>query len=120
MQAFGVRTSLDDFGTGSSSLGILQDLPIREIKIDGSFVARLEEGDQAGATVVRSIADLGRNLGMDVVAEGVQSAESLTLIGQLGCNLAQGYQIGPPMSAAAVGLVAAATQEPETVDLRDD
>ena len=120
MQAFGVRTSLDDFGTGSSSLGILQDLPIREIKIDGSFVARLDEGDQSGATVVRSIADLGRTLGMDVVAEGVQSAESLTLVGQLGCHLAQGYHIGPPMSASAVGLVAAATQEPATVDLRDD
>jgi len=120
MQAFGVRTSLDDFGTGSSSLGILQDLPIREIKIDGSFVGRLEVGDQSGATVVRSIVDLGRNLGMDVVAEGVQSAESLTLVTQLGCHLAQGYHIGPPMSAGAVGLVAAATQEPTTVDLRDD
>jgi diguanylate cyclase (GGDEF)-like protein len=84
MRAFGVRTSIDDFGTGASSLGTLQDLPINEIKIDRSFVAAQRLGRRA--TVVRSIADLGRNLGIDVVAEGVQSNEALTLVGQLGCR----------------------------------
>lgn len=120
MLPFGVRASLDDFGTGSSSFGTLQDLPICEIKIDGSFIARLADDDSTSAAVVRSIADLGRSLGVDVVAEGVQSATALSISGQLGCHLAQGYHIGPPMSAGAVGLVAAATQEPATVDLRED
>jgi diguanylate cyclase (GGDEF)-like protein/PAS domain S-box-containing protein len=120
MRAFGVRTSIDDFGTGSSSLGTLQDLPINEIKIDSSFVAKLD-GSEASTTVVRSIADLGRNLGVAVVAEGVQTGEALALVAQLGCRFAQGYHIGPPMSAGAVGLVAAATQEPapSTIDIRD-
>jgi EAL domain-containing protein (putative c-di-GMP-specific phosphodiesterase class I) len=70
---------------------------------------------------VRSITDLGRNLGIDVVAEGVQSADALTVVTQLGCQFAQGYHIGPPMSAGAVGLVAAATQEPSPmIDIRDE
>jgi diguanylate cyclase (GGDEF)-like protein len=119
MRAFGVRTSIDDFGTGASSLGMLHELPISEIKIDCSFVAKLD-GTDAGATVVRSIADLGRNLGIDVVAEGVQTAEALAMVADLGCGLAQGYHIGPPMSSGAVGLVAAATQERgPVVDIRD-
>jgi diguanylate cyclase len=119
MRAFGVRTSIDDFGTGASSLGTLQDLPINEIKIDRSFVAKLD-GSDAGATVVRSIADIGRNLGIEVVAEGVQSSDALALVSQLGCHFAQGYHIGPPMSAGAVGLVAAATQEPApAIDIRE-
>jgi diguanylate cyclase (GGDEF)-like protein len=119
MRAFGVRTSIDDFGTGASSLGALQDLPINEIKIDSSFVAKLD-GSDASATVVRSIADLGRNLGVAVVAEGVQTGDALSLVAQLGCQFAQGYHIGPPMSAGAVGLVAAATQEPApAIDIRE-
>jgi EAL domain-containing protein (putative c-di-GMP-specific phosphodiesterase class I) len=119
MRAFGVRTSIDDFGTGASSLGTLKDLPINEIKIDCSFVAELDGGG-SGSTIVRSIADLGRNLGIDVVAEGVQSAGALGVVADLGCRYAQGYHIGPPMSAGAVGLVAAATQEPAPVlDIRD-
>jgi EAL domain-containing protein (putative c-di-GMP-specific phosphodiesterase class I) len=119
MRAFGVRTSIDDFGTGASSLGALQDLPINEIKIDRSFVAKLD-GSDASATVVRSIADLGRNLGVAVVAEGVQTGDALSLVAQLGCQFAQGYHIGPPMSAGAVGLVAAATQEPApAIDIRE-
>jgi diguanylate cyclase (GGDEF)-like protein len=119
MRAFGVRTSIDDFGTGASSLGALQDLPINEIKIDRSFVAKLD-GSDASAAVVRSIADLGRNLGVAVVAEGVQTGDALSLVAQLGCQFAQGYHIGPPMSAGAVGLVAAATQEPApAIDIRE-
>jgi diguanylate cyclase (GGDEF)-like protein/PAS domain S-box-containing protein len=119
MRAFGVRTSIDDFGTGASSFGTLRDLPINEIKIDCSFTAKLD-GSDADTSVVRSIADLGRNLGIDVVAEGVQSAEALAIVSDLGCRYAQGYHIGPPMSAGAVGLVAAATQERDgALDLRD-
>jgi diguanylate cyclase (GGDEF)-like protein len=119
MRAFGVRTSIDDFGTGTSSFGTLQELPINEIKIDCSFVAKLD-GSDAGATVVRTIADLGRNFGIDVVAEGVQTAEALAIVAELGCGYAQGYHIGPPMSAGAAGLVAAATQEHGPfVDIRE-
>jgi diguanylate cyclase (GGDEF)-like protein len=119
IRAFGVRTSVDDFGTGASSIGMLHELPIDEIKIDCSFVAKLD-GTDAGAALVRSMADLGRNLGIDVVAEGVQTAAALALVTELGCGYAQGYHIGPPMSAGAVGLVAAATQERDpVVDIRD-
>lgn len=120
MRSFGVRTSIDDFGTGSSSLATLPDLPINEIKIDGSFVMKLDGGDSTAANVVRSIADFGRSLGIDVVAEGVQSADALNLVGRLGCGFAQGYHIGPPMSAGAAGLVAAATQEgAPAIDIRE-
>jgi EAL domain-containing protein (putative c-di-GMP-specific phosphodiesterase class I) len=119
MGVFGVRTSIDDFGTGSSSLGMLQDLPIDEIKIDASFVGKLDAAEAGALTVVRSITDIGRNLDIAVVAEGVQSSEALGAIGRLGCVFAQGYHIGPPMSAGAVGLVAAATQEQATIDLSE-
>jgi diguanylate cyclase (GGDEF)-like protein len=119
MRGFGVRASIDDFGTGAASIGMLHELPISEIKIDCDVVAKLD-GSDTSAAVVRSIADLGRNLGIDVVAEGVQTADALAMVAELGCGLAQGYHIGPPMSSGAVGLVAAATQERgPVVDIRD-
>ena len=71
----GVRTIIDDFGTGYSSLSFLQTLPIHGIKIDRSFVGQMGAGDNGAETIVRSIIDLGRNLGLEVVAVGVQSPE---------------------------------------------
>jgi len=95
----GVRIAIDDFGTGYSSLAYLRKLPFSELKIDKSFVMRLakEEGD---AAIVRSTSDLGHNLGMSVVAEGVEDERTLDVLSSFGCDAAQGYFLGRPMPAA--------------------
>ena len=96
LRELGVRLSLDDFGTGYSSLAYLQQLPAHELKIDRSFVMRLatSTGD---AAIVQTIANLGHHLGLEVVAEGVEDGASLDRLGQLGCDLAQGFHIARPM-----------------------
>ncbi len=99
----GVMTSVDDFGTGFTSVSYLQTLPADEIKIDRSFVARMGDGDLDAATVVRSIADLARNLGLEVVAEGVQDAATLETVRALGVTRAQGFFIGRPATADDLG-----------------
>jgi diguanylate cyclase (GGDEF)-like protein len=102
----GVALSLDDFGTGYSSLAYLQRLPVSEIKIDKSFVAGMASSTQAEAeasqVLVRSILTLGGGLGLRVVAEGVEDAEGLEMLRDLGCDLAQGYHLGRPQTAAAI------------------
>ena len=95
----GVRISVDDFGTGQSSLAYLAELPIQELKIDQGFVAQLPRSTRDRA-IVASIIDLGRNLGLDVVAEGVETASSMKLLRDLGCLHAQGYAISPALPAA--------------------
>jgi diguanylate cyclase (GGDEF)-like protein len=102
LSAVGVRLSIDDFGTGYSSLGYLTALPLAELKIDRSFVGRMTESPMDMA-IVRTILDLGSNLELSVVAEGIESAETRELLDHLGCALAQGYQFGSPMSAARLG-----------------
>ena len=101
----GVTLSLDDFGTGYSSLAYLQKLPVREVKIDKSFVMGMTEGCEAHASsvLVRSILTLGGNLGLRVVAEGVENLEVLELLHRLGCDAAQGYYIARPLSADELG-----------------
>jgi EAL domain-containing protein (putative c-di-GMP-specific phosphodiesterase class I) len=93
----GVRLALDDFGTGYSSLSYLRELPVQAVKIDKSFVARMltQESD---ATIVRSIIDLARNLGLEVVAEGVEDRAAYDRLAELGCDLVQGYYLAPPMT----------------------
>jgi diguanylate cyclase (GGDEF)-like protein len=102
LSAVGVRLSIDDFGTGYSSLGYLTALPLAELKIDRSFVGRMTESPTDMA-IVRTILDLGSNLELSVVAEGIESTETRELLEHLGCTLAQGYQFGSPMSAARLG-----------------
>jgi len=98
LSELGIRLSIDDFGTGYSSLAYLRQLPVDEIKIDRSFVIGM--GVEAGdAVIVRSTVDLGRNLGLNVVAEGVETIETWELLRDLGCNTAQGYYLGRPMPA---------------------
>jgi diguanylate cyclase (GGDEF)-like protein len=103
----GVTLSLDDFGTGYSSLAYLQRLPVREVKIDKSFVMGLTGGSQehASSVLVRSILTLGGNLNLRVVAEGVESAEVVELLRRLGCDAIQGYHIARPLLAEEVGLL---------------
>jgi EAL domain-containing protein (putative c-di-GMP-specific phosphodiesterase class I) len=99
LNEMGLRLAIDDFGTGYSSLAYLKRLPVQTIKIDRSFVMGMCE-DASDATIVRSTIDLGRNLGLDVVAEGVETEDVWDALRSLGCSLAQGYLIGRPAPAA--------------------
>jgi diguanylate cyclase (GGDEF)-like protein len=91
----GVRISVDDFGAGYTSLGQLKTLPVSELKIDRSFVMTMM-ADRSDALIVHSIVDLGHNLGLTIVAEGVESEEALSLLAGFGCDIAQGYQMCRP------------------------
>jgi diguanylate cyclase (GGDEF)-like protein len=94
----GVHTSIDDFGTGHSSLAYLKHLPIDELKIDRSFVGGMQSSE-SDATIVRSIIELGHNLGLTVVAEGVEDAATLELLERFGCDRAQGFHLAMPMAS---------------------
>jgi diguanylate cyclase (GGDEF)-like protein len=99
LSALGVGLSIDDFGTGYSSLAYLKRLPVNEIKIDKSFIIGLTE-DSASVSIVRPIIELGHNMGLQVVAEGVENRETWDRLLALGCDLAQGYYLCPPVPAA--------------------
>lgn len=100
LAASGVQIALDDFGAGHSSLVRLRRLPVREIKIDSSFVRRLTDGAE-DTVIVRSIVDLARALGVRSVAEGVETEATLTALRKLGCDAAQGWYLSRPMPADA-------------------
>jgi EAL domain-containing protein (putative c-di-GMP-specific phosphodiesterase class I) len=95
----GVRFSIDDFGTGHSSLSQLSALPVDELKIDRSFISEAASGS---VTIVTSTIDLGHRMGLKVVAEGVEEAAAWNLLRRLGCDFAQGYLISRPLPAAEV------------------
>jgi EAL domain-containing protein (putative c-di-GMP-specific phosphodiesterase class I) len=97
----GVDAALDDFGTGYSSFTYLQQLPVRELKIDGSFVRGVTTADRDRA-IVRSTIELGHRLGLRIVAEGVEDGTTMQLLAELGCDQAQGYFVSRPLPAAAV------------------
>jgi diguanylate cyclase (GGDEF)-like protein len=99
LSAAGFGLSIDDFGTGYSSLAYLKRLPVDEIKIDQSFVRNMKT-DASDAMIVRSTIELAHNLGLTVVAEGVETAQVWDLLRELNCDLAQGYHMGRPMPAA--------------------
>jgi EAL domain-containing protein (putative c-di-GMP-specific phosphodiesterase class I) len=101
LKTLGVWTSIDDFGTGYSSLAYLKHLPIDELKIDKSFVGNLVH-DQNDLVIVRSTIDLSHNLGLTVVAEGVEDAATLERLAELTCDRAQGFFVSRPLPGTAV------------------
>jgi diguanylate cyclase (GGDEF)-like protein len=102
LSAMGVKLSIDDFGTGYSSLAYLKRLPLNELKIDRSFVMHMLENED-DAVIVRSTIDLARNLGLEVVAEGVEDAPTWDALASLGCDVAQGYFLSRPVPAEELG-----------------
>jgi EAL domain-containing protein (putative c-di-GMP-specific phosphodiesterase class I) len=98
LRNLGVRISVDDFGTGYSSLSNLKQLPVNELKIDRSFISTLLR-DESDLIIVRSTISLGHDLGLSVIAEGVEDEMTLERLAMLGCDLAQGYYLGAPMPA---------------------
>jgi diguanylate cyclase (GGDEF)-like protein len=96
----GVRLSVDDFGTGFSSLAHLKHLPIEELKIDRSFVSPML-ADESDLIIVRSTINLGHDLGLSIVAEGVEDGPTLTRLSTLGCDLVQGFHVSKPLAPAA-------------------
>jgi diguanylate cyclase (GGDEF)-like protein/PAS domain S-box-containing protein len=98
LRALGVQLAIDDFGTGYSSLSYLHRFPIDTLKIDRSFVTRMSENNE-NTEIVRTIIVLAQNLGMDVIAEGVETNEQLVLLQKLGCENGQGYFFSKPVNA---------------------
>jgi EAL domain-containing protein (putative c-di-GMP-specific phosphodiesterase class I) len=97
LYAMGIHLSIDDFGTGYSSLSTLQQLPVGTLKIDQSFIAQLSNSED-DAALVQTMIEMGRNLKMEVVAEGVETTEQLAFLRARGCDYAQGMLLGKPMS----------------------
>jgi diguanylate cyclase (GGDEF)-like protein/PAS domain S-box-containing protein len=106
LRGLGLHLSIDDFGTGYSSLSALRQFPIGTLKIDQSFVRAAAETPD-GMAIVRTIVEMGRALGMDVVAEGVETPVQLAVLRGLGCHYAQGLLFGEPCSADALGAMLA-------------
>jgi EAL domain-containing protein (putative c-di-GMP-specific phosphodiesterase class I) len=98
LKALGVRLAIDDFGTGYSSLAHLKRLPVDELKIDKSFVLSMTH-DSDDAIIVRSTIELGHNMGLSVVAEGVEAPAALAMLRDYRCDMAQGYLISRPLAA---------------------
>ena len=94
----GIRLSVDDYGTGQSTLSYLKHLPVHELKIDKTFVTSLAD-DENDKIMVRSTIDLAHELGLEVVAEGIEDARTLDILRELGCDYAQGYYISRPVAA---------------------
>jgi diguanylate cyclase (GGDEF)-like protein len=97
LNRMGVQLSIDDFGTGYSSMAYLKSLPVDELKVDRSFVSQMTS-NSSDAVIVRSTVDLGRNLGLRVVAEGVEDQTTLEALDALGCDAVQGFHVSRPVT----------------------
>jgi hypothetical protein len=100
LKQHGIRFSLDDFGTGFSSLSYLKNLPFDELKIDQSFIADITT-NPTSASIVQATINLGQALGLDVITEGVETKEQLSLLVQAGCRSFQGYAFYKPLTLEA-------------------
>jgi EAL domain-containing protein (putative c-di-GMP-specific phosphodiesterase class I) len=105
LRELGVQVSIDDFGAGFTSLAYLNDLAVGELKLDRRFIRPLAQGRRSrNSELVRATIELGHALGLRVVAEGVEDAATLELLSELGCDIAQGYEIGRPVPAHEIVL----------------
>lgn len=116
MASLGLQIAIDDFGTGYSSLSHLRQLPVHELKIDKSFVMFMDK-NPADLAIVKSTIDLGHNLGLNVIAEGIESEDVLNQLNKLGCNEGQGYFIGKPMPVRDFGIWLERWEGQHVVDL---
>src|SRR5262249_38300544 len=94
LRELGVMVAIDDFGTGYSSLGYLQKLPVNRVKIDRSFVTGISAESQNTLPLIRAVVDLAHGLGMEVIAEGVETEEQLGVLKETGCDAIQGFLLG--------------------------
>ena len=101
LQDLGVSIAIDDFGTGHSSFSVLHKLPIDAIKVDRSFVSRIDK-DASGLSTVRAIINLAHQLGMKTVAEGVETEAQFTLLNDMNCDFYQGYLLSRPLTVDGV------------------
>ncbi len=101
LRAIGVEIAIDDFGTGHASLSYLKQMPVEEIKLDRSFVRDMTS-DKNDYTIVRSTIELAHDLGLRVIAEGVEDQQTWDMLVMLGCDLAQGYHMSRPLPEAAL------------------
>ena len=120
LHTLGISLSMDDFGTGYSSLSNLHAFPFDTLKIDRSFIGRMADGDQA-LQIVRTIIELARVLGMDVVAEGIETREQYRLLRQMGCRYGQGFLFAKPLPPREIGnllrLPGRVLPDPEAMEL---
>jgi len=108
LQSLGIQVALDDFGSGYSSLGYLKRLRVNTLKIDRTLIAGLD-GDEQGRAIVASTVALAHELRMQVVAEGVETDGQLDILARLGCDMAQGFLLSPPMDVPAFSRLLAGT-----------
>jgi EAL domain-containing protein (putative c-di-GMP-specific phosphodiesterase class I) len=114
LRDLGVKLAIDDFGIGYASLAHLRQLPVDIVKIDPSFIAGLGQ-DPALTLLTRTIVQVGRDLGMQVVAEGIEQPRQLAELREMGCGYGQGFLVARPMAAAGVeALIRTASGAPET------
>jgi EAL domain-containing protein (putative c-di-GMP-specific phosphodiesterase class I) len=118
LAAVGVHISIDDFGSGYSSLGYLRKLPASELKIDRSFVLDLETSEEA-RKIAEAVVQLAQALNMKVVAEGVETDEQYQILRRMGCEHVQGFLFAKPMSAKALALWAMGSDGPRSIQFRE-
>ena len=115
IKALGISLAIDDFGTGYSSLSYLHRFPLDTLKIDRSFISGMQEGGE-GMEIARTILPMAKNLHLDVIAEGVETAEQLALLQKLQCKYGQGYYFSKPVSAESAAALLAGNRTWETVE----
>ena len=101
LRALGVRVAIDDFGSGYASISYLKDLPADVLKIDRLFIADLDT-DRRTRAIVEAVVALGHDLGMEIIAEGVETADVARILASMGCDVAQGYHFARPMAPDAL------------------